>query len=209
MTDPRELTRRNAEFADNGFSADLTINPSGNMMVVGCVDPRVDPGHVLGLDNGEAAIIRNVGGRITPATLRTMAMLGKVGAANAATHRPGDWNLVILHHTDCGMTDLGPFPELPAEYFEIPLGDLDAKSVSDPVGSVRVDVDVILQAIHAPHFWSRVWCTTSAPVWSRQSSPPRRCRSGSTTRKTASGPLLVGGPRWSPLRRGRDATVPE
>ena len=71
------------------FSADLTINPSGNMMVVGFVDPRVDPAHVLGLRNGEAAIIRNVGGRITPATLRTMGMLGKVGAANASTHRPG------------------------------------------------------------------------------------------------------------------------
>jgi carbonic anhydrase len=78
-----------------------------------------------------------------------MAMLGKVGAANASTHRPGDWNLVILHHTDCGMTDLAPFPEQLAEYFEISLGELEAKSVSNPVGSVRVDVDVILQAIHA------------------------------------------------------------
>jgi carbonic anhydrase len=101
-----------------------------------------------GLSNGEAAIIRNVGGRITPATLRTMAMLGKVGAANASTHRPGDWNLLILHHTDRGMTDLAPFPDLLAEYFEIPLSELEAKSVSDPVQSVRVDIDVILQAIH-------------------------------------------------------------
>lgn len=152
MTDPRDLTRRNAEFATTAFSADLTINPSGNMMVIGCVDPRVDPAHVLGLKNGEAAIIRNVGGRITPATLRTMAMLGKVGAANASTHRPGDWNLVILHHTDCGMTDLAPFPELLAEYFEVPLLELETKSVSDPVGSVRVDVDVILRAIHGTAF---------------------------------------------------------
>jgi carbonic anhydrase len=149
MTVPHYLIQRNAEFAANEFSADLTINPSGNMMVVGCVDPRVDPAHVLGLRNGEAAIIRNVGGRITPATLRTMAMLGKVGAANASTHRPGDWNLVILHHTDCGMTDLAPFPDLLAEYFEIPPAELEAKSVSDPFGSVRADVDVILQAIHA------------------------------------------------------------
>jgi carbonic anhydrase len=149
MTVPNDLIQRNAEFAANEFSADLTINPSGNMMVVGCVDPRVDPAHVLGLRNGEAAIIRNVGGRITPSTLRTMAMLGKVGAANASTHRPGDWNLVILHHTDCGMTDLAPFPDLLAEYFEIAPADLEAKSVSDPVGSVRADVDVILEAIHA------------------------------------------------------------
>jgi carbonic anhydrase len=49
-------------------------------------------------------------------------------------------------------TDLAPFPELLAEYFEISLGELDAKSVSDPVASVRVDVDVILQALHAPAF---------------------------------------------------------
>jgi carbonic anhydrase len=152
MTTTQDLSRRNAAFASDEFVAGLTINPSGNMMVIGCVDPRVDPGHVLGLDNGEAAIIRNVGGRITPATLKTMAMLGKVGAANADTHRPGDWNLVILHHTDCGMTDLAPFPDLLAEYFEIPASELDAKSVSDPHGSVRADVDVILQALHASAF---------------------------------------------------------
>src|ERR1700712_3031450 len=147
MTTTDDLTMRNADFVADGFERGLTINPGGNMMVIGCVDPRDDPGHVLGLDNGEAAIIRNVGGRITPATLRTMAMLGKVGAANASTHRPGDWNLVILHHTDCGMTDLAPFPDLLAEYFEIAVHELASKSVSDPVGSVRVDVDVILPAL--------------------------------------------------------------
>jgi carbonic anhydrase len=149
MTEPKDLVERNATFVGAGFTPDLTINPSGNMMVIGCVDPRVDPGHILGLANGEAAIIRNVGGRITPATLRTMGMLGKVGAANADTHRPGDWNLVILHHTDCGMTDLAPFPDLLAEYFEIPVADLDAKAVSDPIASVRADVEVIKAAIHA------------------------------------------------------------
>src|SRR5271163_979702 len=130
MTDAHDLTSRNAEFAAGEYSAGLTINPSGNMMVIGCVDPRVDPAHVLGLANGEAAIIRNVGGRITPATLRTMSMLGKVGQANADTHIPGAWNLVILHHTDCGMTDLAPYPELLAEYFEIPQSELAGKSVS-------------------------------------------------------------------------------
>lgn len=152
MTDVHDLVSRNAEFAAQGFSADLTINPSGNMMVVGCVDPRVDPGRVLGLSNGEAVIIRNVGGRITPATLRTMGMLGRVGAANASSRRPGVWNLVILHHTDCGMTDLAAFPDLLAEYFEIPIAELEAKSVSDPIGSVKVDVGVILQEIHSTDF---------------------------------------------------------
>jgi carbonic anhydrase len=144
VTDTHDLTERNAAFRTNGFDADLRINPAGNLMVVGCVDPRVDPTHVLGLANGEAAVIRNVGGRITPATLRTMALLGKVGQANADSRRPGEWNLVILHHTDCGMTDLAAFPDLLAEYFEISVDELAAKSVSDPIGSVQVDVEVIL-----------------------------------------------------------------
>ena len=128
MTDSHDLTERNADFAASRFLDDLTINPSGNMMVIGCVDPRVDPTHVLGLKQGEAAVIRNVGGRITPATLRTMVMLGKVGQAHQASRHAGDWNLVILHHTDCGMTDLAPFPDLLAEYFEIPADELKAKA---------------------------------------------------------------------------------
>ena len=122
------------------------------MMVVGCVDPRVDPAHVLGLSNGEAAIIRNVGGRITPSMLRTMTLLGKVGQANANTHVPGTWNLVILHHTDCGMTDLAPYPDLLAEYFEISQDELADKSVVEPNASVRVDVEVILDTIRGSDF---------------------------------------------------------
>ena len=149
MTETHELTQRNAEFAATEFIADLSINPSGSMMVIACVDPRVDPTHVLGINQGEAAVIRNVGGRITPATLRTMVMLGRVGAANGGGNHPGNWNLVILHHTDCGMTDLAAYPDLLAEYFDIPADQLDDKGVSDPVRSVQVDVDVILDNIHA------------------------------------------------------------
>jgi carbonic anhydrase len=152
VTTTEDLTQRNAAFTTHGFNPHLTINPRGNMMVVGCVDPRVDPAHVLGLDNGEAAIIRNVGGRITPSTLRSMTMLGKVGQANANTHVPGTWNLVILHHTDCGMTDLGPYPDLLADYFEIPKDELAGKSIADPEGSVRVDVETILTNLRGSDF---------------------------------------------------------
>jgi carbonic anhydrase len=81
-----------------------------------------------------------------------MAMLSKVGQANADTHVPGIWNLVILHHTDCGMTDLAPYPDLLAEYFEIPAEQLPAKAVTNPIASVRADVDVILEALHGSDF---------------------------------------------------------
>ncbi len=152
MTTAGELAERNASFAADHFVDGLRINPSGNVMVVGCVDPRVDPAHVLGLGHGEAAVIRNVGGRITPATLRTMAMLGKVGQAHPDGRAAGDWNLAVLHHTDCGMRDLVPFPDLLAEYFEIPAGELDGKEVSDPIASVRVDVEVILRELSGRDF---------------------------------------------------------
>jgi carbonic anhydrase len=150
VTDTHDLVRRNADFAATAFTAGLRLNPYGNIMVIGCVDPRVDPAQVLGLSNGEAAVLRNVGGRITPSTLRTMAMLTKVSQANQDSVPAGVWNLVILHHTDCGMTDLAAFPEMLAEYFEITADELEAKSVSDPAGSVRVDVDVIRAEIRRP-----------------------------------------------------------
>jgi carbonic anhydrase len=121
-------------------------------MIVGCVDPRVDPTLVLGVQQGESAVIRNVGGRVTPATLRTMTMLAKVGEANGGGHHAGDWNLVLLHHTDCGMTDLARHTELLAEYFEIPSDRLGEKAVSDPYVSVQVDVDVILRHLRGARF---------------------------------------------------------
>lgn len=152
MTDLDELVRRNSAFAAGDFEASLGINPSGNLMVIGCVDPRVDPARVLGLEQGEAAVLRNVGGRITPATLSTLAMLRKVGAANRTGQPTGDWNLVILHHTDCGMTDLAAFPELLATYFGIDSEKLPGKAVSDPHGSVRVDADIALREIGRDSF---------------------------------------------------------
>ena len=149
MTDVDDLVQRNKAFASNDFRTDLRINPRGSLMVIGCVDPRVDPAAVLGLELGEAAVIRNVGGRVTPATLATMGMLGRVGAANGGVPGQG-WNLVVLHHTDCGMTDLAPFPDLLAAYFEIPAEQLEAKAVSDPIASVAVDVAVLRGNPHLP-----------------------------------------------------------
>ncbi len=147
MTTIDDLTARNTDFTADKFRADLTINPWGNLTVIGCVDSRVDPAHILGLDTGEAAVIRNVGGRITPAALRTMAMLAEVRQAHNATAVPGTRTLVVLHHTDCGITDLAAHPDLLAGYFEIPAEQLAAKPVTDPIASVRVDTDVLLSQL--------------------------------------------------------------
>ncbi len=133
------LTERNEDFAAHRFSAGLSLMPTLRTMVVGCVDPRVDPAYVLGLGLGEAAVIRNIGGRITPATLQTMALLGMIPRLEGAGST-GGLNLVVLHHTDCGITRLARVPDLLAGYFGIATEDLDAKAVADPHAAVRVDV---------------------------------------------------------------------
>lgn len=149
MIDIDELVRRNAEFAASGAFADLPILSSGNLRVIGCVDPRVDPSHVLGLSAGEAVIMRNIGGRVTPPALRSWAMLAKVAEARSNGRPQGDAHMVILHHTDCGIRDLVPFPDLLADYFEIPAAGLDTKAVTNPHVSVRIDVEAMKHTLPA------------------------------------------------------------
>src|SRR6516165_7047621 len=87
-----ELVRRNAAFAATGAFAGLPFPTSDILQVLGCVDSRVDPGDVLGLELGEGVVMRNIGGRITPAALRSWARLGRLGEGQPP--RRGD--LVIL-----------------------------------------------------------------------------------------------------------------
>jgi carbonic anhydrase len=141
MSTIETLADRNRDFATNGFTSQLPMMPKLKTMVIACADPRVDPAHVLGLEPGDAVVIRNVGGRITPATLQTMAMLRLVaGSENAAG--PG-WSLIILHHTDCGINHLAGYPDLLAEHFGISADELDSKHITNPHQSVKTDVELI------------------------------------------------------------------
>lgn len=134
------LNERNRHFAAHQFTRELAMMPALKTMIVACADPRVDPADVLGLELGDAAVIRNIGGRITPATLQTMAMLRLVAAADP-TGPPGPgWNLIVLHHTDCGINRLIPYPDLLAEHFGIDKAELDSKHITDPWASVATDV---------------------------------------------------------------------
>ena len=134
------LTARNAEFAENGFSADLKMLPSERTIIIGCVDPRVDPMDILKLLPGEAVIIRNIGGRISPAVLETMAMLRTVAVAAGQGVEAG-WDLVVLHHTDCGIVGCYHHaPGLLAKHLGVTVDALDGLSVTDPYAAVAVDV---------------------------------------------------------------------
>jgi len=126
-----ELVRRNAVFAATGAFAGLPFPTSDTLQVLGCVDSRVDPGDVLGLQLGDGVVMRNIGGRITPAALREWALLGRLGGDQS----PGG-HLVILQHTDCGITRLADYPE-----------QLAGKAVADPYAAVRIDAAIARHAL--------------------------------------------------------------
>lgn len=140
-----ELVQRNATFAASGAFKGLPFPTNPALRVLGCVDSRADPSNVLGLELGEAVIMRNIGGRVTPEALRSWALLGLLGAGQS----PSGGHLVILHHTDCGIRRLASYREQLAALFEIPVADLDSKSVEDPYSSVKIDVGLARRRLPA------------------------------------------------------------
>jgi carbonic anhydrase len=150
MTTFDTLLERNQEFAAHHFPKDVPLMPRA--MIIGCVDQRVDPAHVLGLGLGEAIVIRNVGGRITPATLETMGMLARIAQVGGGAPA-GEFHLIVLQHTHCGITRLDQDPDMLASYFDIGKEGLLAKAITDPRAAVTVDVAALKAIPTLPANW--------------------------------------------------------
>jgi carbonic anhydrase len=154
------MLERNKDFAAQQ-SAALTLMPSlpralpkVKAIIIGCADMRVDPAHIFGIKPGEAVVIRNIGGRITPGLLEQLSLLGRIGqVAGEIPGGGGEFHMIVLQHTDCGITRLTGDPAMLAHYFQIHEGELKAKAVPDSRAAVAVDV-AALRAIPAlPSQW--------------------------------------------------------
>ena len=128
--------------------------PNVKAVIIGCADMRADPSHVLGTKPGEAVVMRNIGGQITPGLLEQLSLLGRIGqVAGEIPGGGGEFHLIVLQHTDCGIRRLTGDPALLTHYFQIEEAELKTKSVSDPRMAVAVDV-AALRAIPAlPGQW--------------------------------------------------------
>src|SRR5580698_4988971 len=79
------MLERNRDFAARQSAAGTLLPslprslPNVKAVIIGCADMRVDPAHVLGIKLGEAVIMRNIGGRITPGLLEQLGLLGRIG----------------------------------------------------------------------------------------------------------------------------------
>lgn len=88
------LLRHNASFAGDFDQRHLDVAPSLHLAVVACMDSRLDVFAVLGLNNGEAHVLRNAGGVITDDMVRSLSI---------SQRRLGTREIILIHHTDCGM----------------------------------------------------------------------------------------------------------
>jgi carbonic anhydrase len=157
MTTLDSMLERNKDFAASQSAAREPMPralPNVKAIIIGCADMRVDPAHVLGIKPGEAVVMRNIGGRITPGLLEQLGMLGRIGAvAGAIPGGGGEFHLIVLQHTNCGITYLAGETEMLTHYFQMPEGELKKKRVTDPRAAVASDV-ALLRAIPAlPREW--------------------------------------------------------
>ena len=146
------LIERNHDFVQHNFTSGLPLMPTLRTIVISCADPRVDPAHVLGLEEGDALVLRNIGGRITPSTLQSMGMLQAIAQVEGVIPN-GLFNLIVLHHTDCGITRLQNKTELLANYFGIDPDAVASKVVADPYAAVAVDVATLKALNVLPKGW--------------------------------------------------------
>jgi carbonic anhydrase len=146
-------------------SAAGTLMPSlplvkPKVTILGCVDMRVDPVALLGTKPGEAVVMRNVGGRVTPHVIEELGMLRRVSqAARGAVpgsglgSAGGEYHLIVLQHTDCGITRLAGETTMLQHYFHIGEEELPAKAVLDPRVAVVADVAALRAAPGLPAGW--------------------------------------------------------
>jgi carbonic anhydrase len=137
---------RNRTFAAAGGHEGAVVFPNLRLFVISCLDPRVDPAHVLGLGLSDAIVVRNVGGRVTGEVINDVAFIGQL----AETMVPDGplFEVAVIHHTQCGSGALADdaFRRSYAERIGVDESILREHAVLDPVATVTHDVERLRSA---------------------------------------------------------------
>jgi carbonic anhydrase len=94
MSATDELLANNEGYAARFDKGDLPTPPAKRVAVLACMDARLDPAQALGLEEGDAHVIRNAGGVATDDAIRSLVISQRL---------LGTEEIVLIHHTDCGM----------------------------------------------------------------------------------------------------------
>jgi carbonic anhydrase len=94
MSVVEEFRKANDAYASTFDKGDLPMPPVRKVAVVTCMDARLHPARFLGLQLGDAHVIRNAGGRVSDDAIRSLVISEQLLCTNT---------VVVIHHTDCGM----------------------------------------------------------------------------------------------------------
>ncbi|HMC07483.1 MAG TPA: carbonic anhydrase [Solirubrobacterales bacterium] len=143
MTTTDQLLKNNERFAQGFDGGDLPLPPAKKIAIVACMDARLNPYPILGLELGDAHVIRNAGGVITDDEIRSLAI---------SQHLLGTEEIMLIHHTDCGMLTFsdGEFADrLEAETGERP--QWEARSFPDLDQDLRDSMTRIKESPFIPN----------------------------------------------------------
>ena len=141
------LLERNQQFARTYTPVPLGL-PVAQVIVITCLDHRVDPAITLGLKLGDAPVLRNAGGRVTQSVIEEVAYLAFLGRRLFGGQLTDDtrFEVAVIHHTQCGtgfLADPG-FRHEAAEATGVDEAALEVSAVSDPRVTVVADVERLL-----------------------------------------------------------------
>jgi carbonic anhydrase len=149
MTRLTPLLERNERFARTREPSALGL-PTAGLVVLTCLDHRVDPAIVLGLRLGEAPVLRNAGGRVTQAVIDDVVYLGFLARrmTSSAGGTQASFEVAIIHHTQCGTGPLADpgFRRQASAATGLPEAALAASAVADPHATLTADIERLLAA---------------------------------------------------------------
>ena len=143
MTVTDELLTNNEQYAAAFDKADLPAAPARRLAVVACMDARLNVYGILGLAEGDAHVIRNAGGVITDDEIRSLAISQRL---------LGTEEIILLHHTDCGMLTFTDDEFKQSIQDEIGIKpDWEVESFTDLEADVRQSIARIKASPFIPH----------------------------------------------------------
>ena len=147
MTRMTPLLERNEQFART-YTPVALGPPTAQVLIVTCLDHRVDPAIIFGLRLGEAVVIRNAGGRVTQSVIDDIAYLAYLAGQLFGEQVFADslFEVAVVHHTQCGTGFLADpsFRHQAAEATGLAEAALEASAVADPHITVKTDVERLL-----------------------------------------------------------------
>ena len=141
MSETAKMLEANAAYAEGFGQGNKPMPPARSVAAVVCMDARIHPPEMLGLDLGDAHVIRNAGGRVSDDAIRSLIISSTL---------LGTREFLVVHHTDCGMLTFSndDLRGILADQRGSDASDIDFLPFSDLEGSVREDVARIRASEH-------------------------------------------------------------